>query len=109
MRPAPGVRHGASGPERGNGKSEKTIRTGRGEIAIGAPRDRECSFEPQLIPQHQRDIEGFDDKILSTYARGVSVREIRAPIEDGLRRRRPARRWSWRCTSWIDERRRNPG
>ena len=67
---------------RRNGKTGKTVRTGQGEIAIDVPRDREGSFEPQLIPKHQRDFDGFDDKILSMYARGMSVREIRAHLEE---------------------------
>src|SRR5690349_18478301 len=72
----------AAQSNRRNGKSGKTVRTGHGEIAIEVPRDREGSYEPQLIPKHQRDFDGFDDKILSMYARGMSVREIRAHLEE---------------------------
>ena len=67
---------------RRNGKTAKTVRTGQGPVEIEVPRDREGSFEPQLIPKHQRHFDGFDDKILSMYARGMSVREIRAHLEE---------------------------
>jgi len=67
---------------RRNGKTEKTVRTGQGEIAVEVPRDRDGSFEPQLIPKHQRHFDGFDDKILSMYARGMTVRDIRAHLEE---------------------------
>ena len=59
-----------------NGVSSKTILTSDGEIDISVPRDRAGSFEPQLIPKGQTRFEGFDDKILSLYARGMTVREI---------------------------------
>jgi putative transposase len=67
---------------RRNGRTPKTVRTGQGPVEIEVPRDREGSFEPQLIPKHQRHFDGFDDKILSMYARGMSVREIRAHLEE---------------------------
>lgn len=67
---------------RRNGKSGKTVRTGQGPISIEVPRDRDGSFEPQLIPKGQRHFDGFDDKILSMYARGMTVREIRAHLEE---------------------------
>jgi putative transposase len=69
-------------PNRRNGKTAKTVRTGHGPLQIEVPRDREGSFEPQLIPKHQRHFDGFDDKILSMYARGMSTREIRAHLEE---------------------------
>ena len=69
-------------PNRRNGTSAKTIRTEQGEFPIEVPRDREGTFEPQLIPKHERDFNGFDDKILSMYARGMSVREIRSHLEE---------------------------
>ena len=81
-----GYESGAEAPEgqenRRNGKTEKTVRTGQGAIAVEVPRDREGTFEPQLIPKHQRHFDGFDDKILSMYARGMTVREIRAHLEE---------------------------
>lgn len=67
---------------RRNGKTQKQVRTELGSVAIDVPRDREGSFEPQLVPKHQRHFDGFDDKILSMYARGMSVREIRAHLAE---------------------------
>lgn len=67
---------------RRNGKTAKTVRTGQGPVDIEVPRDREGSFEPQLIPKHQRHFDGFDDKILSMYARGMTTREIRGHLEE---------------------------
>jgi len=67
---------------RRNGAGEKTLRTDAGPITIQVPRDREGSFEPQIVPKHQRHFDGFDDKILSMYARGMSVRDIRAHLEE---------------------------
>lgn len=57
-----------------NGKSKKTLKGEFGELPIEIPRDRHGSFEPQLIPKHQTRWTGFDDKILSLYARGMTVR-----------------------------------
>lgn len=67
---------------RRNGKSPKRLRTDQGEVAVDVPRDRDGSFEPQLIPKHQRQFGGFDDKILAMYARGMTVRDIRAHLEE---------------------------
>ena len=81
-----GYEAGQAPPEgqgnRRNGKTEKTVRTGQGPIEVEVPRDRDGSFEPQLIPKHQRHFDGFDDKILSMYARGMTVREISAHLEE---------------------------
>ena len=65
-----------------NGKSRKTLKGEFGELPIEVPRDRHGSFEPQLIPKHQTRWAGFDDKILSLYARGMTVREIQAHLEE---------------------------
>ncbi len=65
-----------------NGKSKKTLKGEFGELPIDVPRDRHGSFEPQLIPKHQTRWAGFDDKILSLYARGMTVREIQAHLEE---------------------------
>lgn len=65
-----------------NGKSKKTLKGEFGELPIEIPRDRHGSFEPQLIPKHQTRWTGFDDKILSLYARGMTVREIQAHLEE---------------------------
>jgi len=59
-----------------NGHSDKTIRTDDGKLGIKVPRDRSGSFEPALVPKHQRHFDGFDDAIISLYSRGLSVREI---------------------------------
>jgi transposase-like protein len=61
-----------------NGSSAKTVLTDDGPVRIEVPRDRDGSYEPILIPKHQRRYTGFDDKIIAMYARGMSVREIRA-------------------------------
>jgi len=61
-----------------NGASAKTVLTEHGPLRIEVPRDREGSFEPVLIPKHERRFTGFDDKIVAMYARGMTVREIQA-------------------------------
>ena len=65
-----------------NGKSRKTLKGEFGELPIEVPRDRHGTFEPQLIPKHQTRWTGFDDKILSLYARGMTVREIQSHLEE---------------------------
>ncbi len=65
-----------------NGKSSKTLKGEFGELPIEIPRDRHGSFEPQLIPKHQTRWNGFDEKILSLYARGMTVREIQGHLEE---------------------------
>jgi putative transposase len=65
-----------------NGKSSKTLKGEFGELPIEIPRDRHGSFEPQLIPKHQTRWSGFDEKILSLYARGMTVREIQGHLEE---------------------------
>src|SRR6266566_5560817 len=65
-----------------NGASAKTILTEDGEIDIAVPRDRAGSFEPQLIGKGQTRFDGFDDKILSLYARGMTVREIQGHLAE---------------------------
>lgn len=61
-----------------NGSSGKTVITDDGTVDIAVPRDRDGTFEPQLIPKHERRFTGFDDKIIALYARGLTVREIQA-------------------------------
>jgi putative transposase len=65
-----------------NGTSRKTLKGEFGELPIEIPRDRQGSFEPQLVPKHQTRWTGFDDKILSLYARGMTVREIQSHLEE---------------------------
>ena len=59
-----------------NGYGRKTVVTGTGKIELEVPRDRQATFDPQLIGKYQRRFPGFDDKIVSMYARGMSTREI---------------------------------
>jgi putative transposase len=61
---------------RRNGRSKKTVRAGMGELTIATPRDRNGTFEPQLIGKHQRHVPGFDEKILALYAKGMTTRDI---------------------------------
>jgi transposase-like protein len=65
-----------------NGKSRKTLQSTAGELAIEVPRDRNGSFEPQLVRKRQRRLEGLDDKIIALYARGLSTREIGAELTE---------------------------
>ncbi len=65
-----------------NGYSSKTLKGDFGELPLPLPRDREGSFEPQLVRKNQTRWTGFDDKILSLYARGMSVREIQGHLEE---------------------------
>ncbi|HEY8445524.1 MAG TPA: IS256 family transposase [Thermomicrobiales bacterium] len=65
-----------------NGRSSKTLLTEDGELEIAVPRDRAGSFEPQLIAKGQTRFDGFDDKILSLYARGMTVREIQGHLAE---------------------------
>ena len=65
-----------------NGKSKKTLKGESGEVTIEVPRDRNGTFEPQLIGKHQTRFEGFDDKILSMYALGMTVRDIQGHLHE---------------------------
>ena len=67
---------------RRNGKRTKRLRSDFGELEVRVPRDREGSFEPQLVPKHSREFKGFDDKIIAMYARGMSVRDIQSHLEE---------------------------
>ncbi|ONN77718.1 transposase, partial [Burkholderia cenocepacia] len=72
----PGAAKPANATNQRNGKGAKTVLTEDGPIRIEVPRDRDGSFEPILIPKHERRFTGFDDKIVAMYARGMTVREI---------------------------------
>ncbi|QHS09294.1 IS256 family transposase [Sinimarinibacterium sp. NLF-5-8] len=65
-----------------NGRSKKTLKGEFGELPIEVPRDRHDTFEPLLIPKHQTRWTGFDDKVISLYARGMTVREIQSHLEE---------------------------
>ena len=67
---------------RRNGSSSKVLKGQDGELPISVPRDRDGSFEPALVKQGQTRIDGMDDKITGLYAAGLSVRDIRAHLED---------------------------
>lgn len=65
-----------------NGTSRKKLKSEQGEIEIAIPRDREASFEPQLIEKPQIRLTGFEDKILALYARGMTTRDIQAQVQE---------------------------
>jgi putative transposase len=76
------VSEGEKAGNRRNGYSKKTVLTENEAVELAIPRDRRGSFEPQLIAKYQRRFPGFDDKIISMYARGMSVREIQGHLRD---------------------------
>lgn len=65
-----------------NGHSLKTVKTDTGPVELRVPRDRKGSFEPQLIPKHSRRLDGFDEKVLAMYSRGMSVRDIEGHLRE---------------------------
>ena len=65
-----------------NGSSSKTISGEHGEIQLDIPRDRKDTFEPQIVKKGQTRFDGFDDKIISLYARGMSTRDIQEQLKD---------------------------
>ena len=67
---------------RRNGRSPKTVQGDLGEIRIATPCDRDGTFEPQLIPKHQRRLSGFDEKILALYAKGMTTRDIQEVVKE---------------------------
>ena len=69
-----------------NGSTAKTLITESGPVGVRTPRDRDGSFEPQLVRKRQRRFEGFDEKILALYSRGLSTREIERFLAGALRR-----------------------
>ena len=70
------------GGNRRNGTSQKTMLTGSSRVTLDIPRDRSGTFDPKLIAKYQRRFPDFDDKIISMYARGMTVREIRGHLEE---------------------------
>jgi putative transposase len=74
---------GATGAiNRRNGSSKKTVLTGTSKVTLDIPRDRAGTFDPKLIAKYQRRFPDFDAKIISMYARGMTVREIRGHLEE---------------------------
>ena len=78
-------KHGRQGNAAGNsrnGHSQKTLKGEQGHVEIGVPRDRQGTFEPQLVRKGQTRFEGFDDKILALYARGMTTRDIQTRLQE---------------------------
>src|SRR3954451_9255087 len=65
-----------------NGYGKKTVLTDTGRMELEVPRDRLATFDPQLIAKYQRRFPGFDEKIVSMYARGMSTREIQGHLRE---------------------------
>ena len=79
------AKHAPEGRNSGNsrnGKSSKKLRSVHGEIELDIPRDRNGSFEPKLIKKGEKQLNGFDDRIISLYARGMTTRDIQAHFEE---------------------------
>lgn len=74
------ARQGTATGNRRNGHSQKTLKGEQGQVEIDLPRDRQGSFEPQLVQKGQTRLEGFDEKILALYARGMTTRDIQAQL-----------------------------
>src|SRR6201997_1882840 len=78
-------KHDPAGHHQGNprnGKTRKTLKGEFGELELETPRDREASFEPKIVGKRQTRWTGFDDKIISMYARGMTTREIQGHLEE---------------------------
>jgi len=67
---------------RRNGYTSKTVKTTMGDVEIQSPRDRDGSFDPQIIPKRTKDVSGIEDKVLTMYAKGMSERDIADTIEE---------------------------
>ncbi|MCB9669855.1 MAG: IS256 family transposase [Alphaproteobacteria bacterium] len=76
------AKEGFDGGNSRNGSSPKTVLMDTGAIELDVPRDRAGSFDPQVVKKGQRRLQGFDDKLISLYARGLSVREIQAHLQE---------------------------
>jgi putative transposase len=68
-----------------NGSSAKTVLTDAGAVPVKVPRDRNATFEPQLVPKHQRRLDGFNDIVLSLVSRGMTTRDVRAHLADAYK------------------------
>lgn len=79
------AKHDPAGKKSGNsrnGKTSKTVRSVHGEIELEVPRDRNSTFEPRLVRKSEKQLGGFDERIISLYARGMSTRDIQAHFEE---------------------------
>ena len=65
-----------------NGRSKKEVNSSLGSMELQIPRDRNSSFEPQLVKKHETDISNLDQQIISMYARGMTTRDIQAHVQD---------------------------
>lgn len=79
---APHASEGRGSGNTRNGSSAKTVQTANGELPLQVPRDRQGRFEPLLVPKRQRRLEGFDEKVLALYARGLTTRDIQGHLEE---------------------------
>ena len=73
---------GRNGGNSRNGATTKKVLTESGEVEIEVPRDRHGEFEPQLVGKRQRRLDGFDEKVIALYARGMTTREIQGHLKD---------------------------
>jgi len=73
---------GRNGGNSRNGRTSKRLKTATGEMELEIPRDREGSFDPQLVPKGQRRFPGFDEKVIALYARGMTTREIQGHLKE---------------------------
>ena len=78
-----------------NGYISKNVKTAYGEIPVDVPRDRQATFDPQVIPKRTRDVSGIEDKVMSMYARGMSQRDIADTIEDNSSFRKVTKKGSF--------------
>jgi putative transposase len=69
-------------PNRRNGRSKKRVQGDLGEVTLATPRDRDGTFEPQIVVKHQRRVPGFDEKILALYAKGMTTRDIQEIVRE---------------------------
>ena len=79
VEPSPAAKRSSN---RRNGRSQKMVQGDQGELTIATPRDRQGTFQPQLIGKHQRRVPGFDEKILALYAKGMTTRDIQEVIRE---------------------------
>jgi len=79
------AKHDRSGQKSGNsrnGKTRKTVRSTDGRLELDVPRDRNGTFEPRLVKKGEKQLNGFDERIISLYARGMTTRDIQAHFEE---------------------------